>query len=139
MHINSEAQAIMPGMNEVTTLTLTKSFRFGSSIAECANALLMAKACSEQHSTFRFYQLEGSCLEKGIVTTSNLLSGRTLEGGFQRVSGGLTILGYKNTSLLHAAVQLFCADASVKMAFNGDIIDTLVSNFRALVNDVAQF
>jgi superfamily I DNA/RNA helicase len=104
-------------------LTLTKSFRFGQTLADAANLISVAKHHSKQASTFKRYYVRGNVGrdhgQRGRVTYQDLLRQQTAEGKFQRVEGGLTCLARRNGTIFEASLELLQMDPTVKIALNG--------------------
>ena len=107
-------------------LTLTNSFRFGPNIAAVANTILFGKMNSPQGHTFTHYSVVGGNPNPGTVSRSSedvteaieTLLARAREEGEKEPS--VTLLAWKNVSLIVAALKYLSAKEDARIAIYGN-------------------
>ena len=97
---------------DVTSASLTVSFRFGPMIAAVANTVLFAKEHSPQ-TEWCPYRLRGNATYAGLVTHGT--HGPLCKGQLDP----LTVVARKNSTLMIAALELVTSRPSVGLAFHG--------------------
>ena len=117
----------LAGMNGITRdFQLTNSFRFGPNIAAVANTILFGKMNSPQGHTFTHYSVVGGNPNPGTVSRSSedvteaieTLLARAREEGEKEPS--VTLLAWKNVSLIVAALKYLSAKEDARIAIYGN-------------------
>ena len=90
--------------------TLTKSFRFGSSIAKIANRFLWIKEYSPQAHLFNPYRLTGVGVHEGVIARIE----DSLEFPY-------TLIARTNHQLISSSLELLASNENILIAINGDI------------------